>query len=88
MSTVTPSSARRIDSDAHRSRARHGVGTDVEVTSTINIFVKDSGLVASAGEACGAQLPLLAIAHERFCRAADAGFGLRDDSRVIDIWND
>lgn len=25
-------------------------GTDVEVTSAINIFVKDSGLVASAGE--------------------------------------
>jgi len=24
---------------------------------------------------------LLTIAHERFCRAADAGLGLRDDSR-------
>jgi len=62
-------------------------GTDVEVTSAINIFVKDSGLVASAGESCGAQLPLLAIAHERFCRAAEAGLGLRDDSRVIETWN-
>ena len=61
-------------------------GTDVEVTSAINIFVKDSGLVASAGETCGAQLPLLAVAHERFCRAADAGLGLRDDSRVIETW--
>jgi 3-hydroxyisobutyrate dehydrogenase-like beta-hydroxyacid dehydrogenase len=62
-------------------------GTDVEVTSAINIFVKDSGLVASAGEACGAQLPLLTIAHDRFCRAADAGLGLRDDSRVIETWD-
>ena len=61
-------------------------GTDVEVTSAINIFVKDSGLVASAGETCGAQLPLLAIAHEHFCRAAEAGLGLRDDSRVIETW--
>lgn len=61
-------------------------GTDVEVTSAINIFVKDSGLVASAGESCGAQLPLLAIAHERFRRAAKAGLGLRDDSRVIETW--
>lgn len=61
-------------------------GTDVEVTSSVNIFVKDSGLVASAGQACGAELPLLAIAHERFCRAADAGLGLRDDSRVIETW--
>lgn len=61
-------------------------GNDVAVTSTVNIFVKDSGLVASAGAACGAQLPLLSIAHERFCRAAEAGLGLRDDSRVIETW--
>ena len=61
-------------------------GTDVEVTSAINIFVKDSGLVMSAGEACGAQLPLLTVAHERFRRAAEAGLGLRDDSRVIETW--
>jgi 3-hydroxyisobutyrate dehydrogenase-like beta-hydroxyacid dehydrogenase len=61
-------------------------GTDIEVTSTINIFVKDSGLVMSAGESCGAQLPLLAIAHERFRLAAEAGLGLRDDSRVIETW--
>ena len=61
-------------------------GTDVEVTSAINIFVKDSGLVASAGDGCGAQLPLLSIAHQRFCRAADMGLGLRDDSRVIETW--
>src|SRR5678816_4919610 len=60
-------------------------GTDVEVTSAINIFVKDSGLVASAGASCGAQLPLLAIAHERFCRAAEAGLGSCDDSRVIAV---
>ena len=62
-------------------------GTDVEVTSAINIFVKDSGLVASAGQTCGAQLPLLSIAHQRFCSAAEAGLGLRDDSRVIETWN-
>jgi len=61
-------------------------GTDVEVTSAVNIFVKDSGLVAAAGAACGAQLPLLTIARERFCQAADQGLGLRDDSRVIETW--
>lgn len=61
--------------------------TDVKVTSAINIFVKDSGLVLSAAEACGAQLPLLTIAHERFRRAAQAGLGLHDDSRVIETWN-
>ena len=48
---------------------------DVEVTTTINIFVRDRGLVVSAGKSCGARLPLLTIAHERFRSAADAGFG-------------
>ena len=62
-------------------------GAAVEVTSAIDIFVKDSGLVASAGKSCGAQLPLLTIAHERFCQAARAGLGPRDDSRVIETWN-
>ncbi len=61
-------------------------GTDVQVTSAINIFVKDSGLVAEAGASCGAQLPLLDIAHARFCQAADMGLGVRDDSRVIETW--
>ena len=59
---------------------------DNEVTSVINIFVKDSGLVAAAGATCGAQLPMLAIAHEHFRCAADAGLGLHDDSRVIETW--
>lgn len=61
-------------------------GTEVHVTSAINIFVKDSGLVAEAGASCGAQLPLLDIAHARFCQAADMGLGVRDDSRVIETW--
>ena len=62
-------------------------GTDVQVTSTVNIFVKDSGLVADAGASCGAQLPLLSIAHEHFCKAANQGLGMRDDSRVIETWS-
>jgi 3-hydroxyisobutyrate dehydrogenase/putative dehydrogenase len=61
-------------------------GTDVDVTSSINIFVKDSGMVADAGAGCGADLPLLTIARERFNQAAEAGLGLRDDSRVIETW--
>ena len=34
-------------------------GTDVNVTSAINIFVKDSDLVAAAADSCGADVPLL-----------------------------
>jgi 3-hydroxyisobutyrate dehydrogenase len=62
-------------------------GTDVNVTSSINIFVKDSDLVADAAKASGAEVPLLSIANARYRAAADAGLGLRDDSRVIETWN-
>ncbi|VVE12684.1 NAD(P)-dependent oxidoreductase [Pandoraea cepalis] len=61
-------------------------GTDVEVTSSINIFVKDSGLVVDAAQGCGAQVPLLDISHTRYCQAAEAGLGQRDDSRVIETF--
>ena len=61
-------------------------GTDTQVTSMVDIFVKDSGLVATAAQACDAAVPLLDVAHQRFCQAADAGLGRRDDSRVIETW--
>jgi 3-hydroxyisobutyrate dehydrogenase len=61
-------------------------GTDVGVSSSINIFVKDSDLVADAAAACGADVPLLSLANARYHEAADAGLGLRDDSRVIETW--
>lgn len=61
-------------------------GTDTQVTSMVDIFVKDSGLVATAAQACHAAVPLLDVAHQRFCQAADAGLGRRDDSRVIETW--
>ncbi|PLZ02946.1 nucleotide sugar dehydrogenase [Burkholderia sp. WAC0059] len=62
-------------------------GSDVEVTSSVDIFVKDSGLVAQAAEACGAAVPLLAVARARYRQAAEAGLGKRDDSRVIETWD-
>lgn len=61
-------------------------GTDVEVSSAINIFVKDSSLVADAATACAAEVPLLREAHARYLAAANAGLGLHDDSRVIETW--
>ncbi|SPB17757.1 3-hydroxyisobutyrate dehydrogenase [Caballeronia novacaledonica] len=61
-------------------------GIDVTVTSAIDIFVKDSDLVAAAARMCGADVPLLAVANARYREAADAGLGARDDSRVIDTW--
>ncbi|MBQ5265161.1 NAD(P)-dependent oxidoreductase [Klebsiella pneumoniae] len=60
--------------------------SDVAVSSAINIFVKDSGLVADAAKACGAETPLLDVARARYVAAAEAGLGLNDDSRVIETW--
>lgn len=57
---------------------------DVPVTSTVNIFVKDSGLVADAAAGSGAEIPLLLNARQRFVEAAEVGLGLHDDSRVIE----
>ncbi|SEB70913.1 3-hydroxyisobutyrate dehydrogenase [Paramicrobacterium humi] len=62
------------------------MGTDAPVMSTIGIFVKDSGLVADAAAATGAEVPLLDAAKERYRLAADAGLGARDDSRVIETY--
>lgn len=62
-------------------------GTDVEVTSAIDIFVKDSGLVVQSASECGAAVPLLNIAHTRFSDARAVGLGKRDDSRVIETWH-
>ncbi|QNA93542.1 NAD(P)-dependent oxidoreductase [Microbacterium sp. Se63.02b] len=61
-------------------------GTDVEVTSQINIFVKDSGLVYDAARAAGAESPLLDAARERYLAAQADGLGTRDDSRVIETY--
>lgn len=61
-------------------------GTDTRVTSMVDIFVKDSGLVAAAAQDCAAAVPLLEVAHARFCTASEAGLGKRDDSRVIETW--
>lgn len=62
------------------------LGTDAPVTSTINIFVKDSGLVADAAAGSGADVPLLDLARRRYLDAVDLGLGRRDDSRVIETY--
>jgi len=62
------------------------LGADAPVTSTIGIFVKDSGLVADAAAAVGADVPVLAAARERYLLAASAGLERRDDSSVIETY--
>lgn len=56
---------------------------DPEVTSAVDIFVKDLSLVLDAGRATKAALPLSAAAHQMFLAASGAGHGAADDSQVI-----
>jgi len=53
------------------------------VTSSVDIFVKDLGIVLEAGRDVKAALPLAALAHQMFLAAAGQGDGAADDSQVI-----
>lgn len=66
-----------------RDRGSRMLERDPVVTSTVNIFVKDLGIVLRSGADAGAALPLSAMAHQMFLAAAGAGNGQADDSQVI-----
>ncbi|AWJ87918.1 oxidoreductase (plasmid) [Azospirillum sp. TSH58] len=53
------------------------------VTSAVDIFVKDLGIVLEAGRGAKAALPLAAVAHQMFLSASGRGEGAMDDSQVI-----
>ncbi len=54
-----------------------------EVSSAVDIFVKDLGLVLEAGADLKTALPLAAGARQMFLAASGSGHGLADDSQVI-----
>lgn len=56
---------------------------DPEVSSAVDIFVKDLGIVLDAGRDGAAALPLAALAHQLFLSTSGRGFGAMDDSQVI-----
>ncbi|MEO3413092.1 L-threonate dehydrogenase [Roseovarius sp. CAU 1744] len=56
---------------------------DPDCTSSVDIFVKDVGLVLQTGRENGVPLPLTAIAHQMFLAASAMGHGAGDDSLVI-----
>jgi L-threonate 2-dehydrogenase len=53
------------------------------VTSAVDIFVKDLGIVLEAGRDIKAALPLAAGAHQMFLATSGQGHGDADDSQVI-----
>ena len=66
-----------------KNRGPRMVGDDPTVSSAVDIFVKDMGLVLDAGKSAKMGLPLAALAHQAFLSASGMGLGGKDDSQVI-----
>lgn len=66
-----------------RDRGPRMMQDDPEVSSAVDIFVKDLGIVMDAGREVKAALPLAAAAHQLFLATSGRGDGLADDSQVI-----
>lgn len=56
---------------------------DPPVTSAVDIFVKDLGIVLEQGRAARQALPMAAAAHQMFLAASGLGHGREDDSQII-----
>ena len=57
--------------------------SDPSVTSAVDIFVKDLGIVLDQGKAARQGLPLASAAMQMFLAASGLGHGKADDSQVI-----
>jgi 3-hydroxyisobutyrate dehydrogenase len=66
-----------------RDRGARMLQDEPNVTSAVDIFVKDLGIVLETGDGAAADIPLARAAHEKFVAASGAGFGAFDDSQVI-----
>src|SRR3546814_1541850 len=56
---------------------------DPEVSSAVDIFVKDLNIVLETGRDVRAALPVAAAAHQMFLATSGRGDGQADDSQVI-----
>jgi 3-hydroxyisobutyrate dehydrogenase len=66
-----------------RDRGPRMLQAEPTVTSAVDIFVKDLGIVLEAGRGARTALPLAAIAHQLFLSVSGRGLGTADDSQVI-----
>ena len=70
------------------NRVQHVLDGNYEPLSTVEIFVKDLGLVLETGKEQRFPLPLAAAAHQQFLAASAAGYGHEDDAAVIKVYRD
>lgn len=66
-----------------KDRGPRMLQAEPEVTSAVDIFVKDLGIVMETGRETKAALPIAAVAHQMFLAASGRGDGRADDSQVI-----
>ena len=66
-----------------KDRGPRMLQAEPDVTSAVDIFVKDLGIVLEAGREAKAALPLAAVAHQLFLATSGRGDGAADDSQVI-----
>jgi 3-hydroxyisobutyrate dehydrogenase len=69
-----------------KARGPRMVEDDGVVTSAVDIFVKDLGIVLDAGRSMKMGLPLAATAHQLFLSASGGGHGGKDDSQVVETY--
>lgn len=69
-----------------KSRGPRMVENTDEITSALDIFVKDLGIVLEAGRSVKMGLPLAAAAHQLFIAASGLGLGTKDDSQIIELY--
>lgn len=66
-----------------KDRGPRMIQSDPEVSSAVDIFVKDLGIVLDAGREVKTALPLSAAAYQMFLATSGRGDGTADDSQVI-----
>jgi L-threonate 2-dehydrogenase len=69
-----------------KNRGPRMVSDDPTVSSSVDIFVKDMGLVLDAGKSAKMGLPLAALTHQMFLAASGMGLGDKNDSQVIELY--
>jgi putative dehydrogenase len=66
-----------------KDRGPRMLESDPDITSAVDIFVKDLSIVLETGKGVQAALPLAAAAHQMFLSTSGRGDGKADDSQVI-----
>lgn len=68
------------------NRVPHILAGDYTPLSSVNIFVKDLGIVLDAARKLQFPLPLAAAAHQLYLATAAAGHGAEDDAAVVKFY--